>query len=108
MKKFAMIVAGLGIATAAVPASAQAWQNINVRQAQLDKRIDQGVRNGSLTRAEASRLRNEFRGIVRLETRYRQGGLNMRERTDLNRRFDALSAKVRYERRDRDDRRGRR
>lgn len=108
MKKFAMIVAGLGIATAAVPASAQAWQNINARQAKLDQRIDQGVRNGALSRVEARRLRDEFRGLVRLESRYRQGGLNMRERSDLNRRFDVLSAKIRYERRDRDDRRGRR
>ena len=108
MKKFAMIVAGLGIATAAVPASAQAWQNINSRQANLDQRIDQGVRNGSLSRVEARRLRNEFRGIARLESRYRQGGLSLRERSDLNRRFDVLSAKIRYERRDRDDRRGRR
>ncbi|MCR5871379.1 MULTISPECIES: hypothetical protein [unclassified Sphingomonas] len=104
MKKIALIVAGLGIAAATVPAAtAQAgWQNINQRQAQLDRRIDQGVRNGQLTRGEAARLRAEFRGIADLEIRYRRSapGLTMAERADLDRRFDALSRKIRAERHD--------
>ena len=104
MKKFALMIAGLGIAAATVPAAtAQAgWQNINQRQAQLDRRIDQGVRNGQLTRAEALRLRAEFRGIASLEVRYRRSvpGLTVAERRDLDRRFDALSRKIRAERQD--------
>jgi hypothetical protein len=104
MKKIALIVAGLGIAAATVPAAtAQAgWQNINQRQAQLDQRIDQGVRNGQLTRNEAARLRAEFRGIADLEIRYRRSapGLTVAERADLDRRFDALSRKIRVERQD--------
>jgi hypothetical protein len=111
MKKIALIIAGLGIATSAVPAAyAQAgWQNINQRQAQLDRRIDQGIRNGQLSRREAIRLRSEFRQISSLESRYRRSapGLTQWERRDLDRRFDALSAKIRWERRDRDNRRGR-
>lgn len=95
------------IAGAAAPAAAQSWQNINQRQANLDRRIDVGVRNGSLTRAEAGRLRAEFRQIARLETRYRANGLSLRERRDLDRRFDLLSARIRYERHDRQDRRHR-
>lgn len=82
------------------------WQSINQRQYQLDRRIDQGVRNGSLTRREAGRLRAEFGQLVRLEAQYRRGGLNRWERNDLDQRFDRLSARIRYERRD-DDRRGR-
>jgi hypothetical protein len=74
--------------------------NINQRQADLDRRIDRGVRSGDLTRAEAQRLRNEFRQIARLENRYRANGLNMRERADLDRRFDQLAARVRWERND--------
>lgn len=111
MKKLTILLASLGVAAAALPATAanaQAWQNINSRQAQLDQRINQGIRSGQLSRMEANRLRTEFRGLVNLESRYRRGGLNMRERTDLNRRFDVLSAKIRYERRDRDNRRDRR
>lgn len=77
------------------------WQPINVRQAQLDQRIDVGLRNGSLTRAEAQRLRIEFRQIADLEARYRAtGGLDLRERQDLDRRFDLLSQRIRYERAD--------
>lgn len=104
MKKFALMIAGLGIAAATVPAAtAQAgWQNINQRQAQLDQRIDQGVRSGQLNRAEAARLRAEFRGIADLEIRYRRSapGLTVAERADLDRRFDALSRKIRAERHD--------
>jgi hypothetical protein len=110
MKKIAMLIAGLGIAAATIPAaSAQygGWQGINQRQAQLDRRIDQGVRSGQLNRREAARLRDEFRGIASLEQRYRRSapGLTMAERRDLDRRFDALSRKIRWERNDRNYRR---
>jgi hypothetical protein len=88
-------------AMAVAPASAAPWQSINQRQAHIEHSIDQGVRNGSLTRSEATRLRGEFRDLARLETRYRSSnGLSMQERRDLDRRFDRLSAQVRYERND--------
>mgnify|MGYP003395119754 CR=1 FL=1 len=105
MNKFlAMAVAASALAVAA-PASAQQWQSINQRQANLDQRIDVGVRNGSLTRNEAVRLRSEFNDLARLEAHYRSSnGLSMSERRDLDMRFDSLSAQIRYERNDRDDR----
>ncbi|MFZ2028968.1 MAG: hypothetical protein WAU68_01555 [Vitreimonas sp.] len=104
MKKLlAMAVAASALALAA-PASAQAWQNINQRQAQLDSRIDAGVRDGSLTRQEAFRLRGEFNDLARLEARYRVDGLSYGERADLDRRFDALSSQIRYQRNDGQDR----
>ena len=81
------------------------WQSINVRQANLDRRIDQGVRNGQLSRREATRVRSEFNALLRLEVSYRRGGLTAWERSDLDRRFDRLSASIREERRDRDNRR---
>ncbi|OGN46018.1 MAG: hypothetical protein A2795_00285, partial [Caulobacterales bacterium RIFCSPHIGHO2_01_FULL_67_30] len=67
-------------ASAALPAAAQSygpshharppvhhagyghWSSINARQANLDRRIDQGVRSGQLSRREATRLRGEFNG----------------------------------------------
>ncbi len=105
MKKLlALAVAASALAVAA-PASAQAWQSINARQANLDARIDQGVRSGDLTRNEAVRLRAEFNDIARLEARYRSTyGLSLAERQDLDRRFDALSSRIRFERHDRQDR----
>lgn len=83
------------------------WVSINQRQRQLDRRIDQGVRNGQLTRREAHSLRREFHDLMRLEDRYRRNGLSRWERQDLDRRYDALEARIRYERRDRDRNRGR-
>ncbi|GAA0735485.1 hypothetical protein [Sphingomonas japonica] len=109
MKTFSMMIAGLAIATAAFPAAANAqnWQNINQRQAKLDQRIDQGIRSGALNRAEASRLRTQFRDLSMLENRYRRtgGGLSLAERRDLDRRFDTLSQRVRTQKHDRQGRR---
>lgn len=107
MKIVHLAVAALGLAAVAAPgvASAQAWRPINARQAQLDARIDQGIRSGSLNRREAVRLRADFRQLNQLENRYRAGGLSNWERRDLNRRFDVLSARVRYEKHDRQGRR---
>ena len=101
MKKFSMLLAGLGSATAAIPMAAQAapwqpvrvqpagyqsaqWQTINQRQANLYNRIEQGVRSGALNRAEATRLRNEFAALNRLEANYRRSrpGLTQFERRD--------------------------
>ncbi|WP_029417110.1 hypothetical protein [Brevundimonas bacteroides] len=115
-----LLIPAIAIATAsaaALPAAAQVsgprahvqangyWQPINVRQANLDRRIDIGLRNGQLSRREASRLRGDFNSLLRLEAGYRRGGLTAWERADLDRRFDRLSAQIRVERRDRDHRR---
>lgn len=105
MKKLIAGMLAVSAIAAAAPASAQAWQNINQRQAQLDRRIDQGVRNGQLTRNEAAEMRRQFRVIAQLEQRYRRDGLSRWERQDLDRRFDHLSSRIRYERRDQQDRR---
>lgn len=105
MTRFQTLIAGLGLAAVTLPAAASAapWQPINARQARLDQRIDQGIRTGQLSRGEAQRLRAQSRQLVQLETRYRRsGGLSGWERQDLNRRFDALSARIRYDRHDRD------
>ncbi|MFI8683310.1 hypothetical protein ACIGFJ_13200 [Brevundimonas diminuta] len=103
---------------AALPAAAQSyrhapvyesrhdgWRPIHQRKYNLDRRIDQGVRTRQLSVREASRLKNELNNLVRLERAYQRDGLSRRERMELDRRYDALSAKVRYERRDHNGRR---
>ena len=103
---------------AALPAAAQSyrhapvyesrhdgWQSIHQRKYNLDRRIDQGVRNRQLSHREASRLQDELDSLVRLERQYMRGGLTRWERQDLDRRYDRLSAKVRYERNDYNGRR---
>jgi ABC-type microcin C transport system permease subunit YejB len=104
MKRIAMSLTAVAAVLAIAPAAAQAapWQSINQRQANLEQRIDQGVRSGQLTRREAVRLRSEFAALDRLEMRYRRndGRLDPRERADLNRRYDQLSAEVRLQKHD--------
>ena len=82
------------------------WVNIEQRKAQLDRRIDQGVRSGQLNSREAARLRSEFNGILRMEARMRVNGLSMSERAQLDRQFDILAMRVQDERRDGDRRYG--
>ena len=124
MKKALIPVLAIAAASVAVPAAAQhydrydrhdrgdryeqnrgAWQSISNRKYQLDRRIDVGLRNGSLSRREGRRLENELNRLVRLERSYMRGGLTRWERNDLDRRYDRLAAEVRIERRDRDNRR---
>jgi hypothetical protein len=118
MKKITMMLAGLGMAAAALPATASAaapaspsiqrgvWQNINARQNRIETRINQGIRSGALTRGEATRLRAQFRQIERLEVSYRRSrpGLTVAERRDLDRRFDMLERSIRIEKNDRNNR----
>ena len=105
MKKLTLFAAGLGLLAAALPTTAQAqpWQSVNQRQDNLYNRIDQGVRSGALNRPEARRLRAQFVGLNRLEADYRRSrpGLTLAERRDLDRRFDALSQRIRLQKHDR-------
>jgi hypothetical protein len=126
MKKFLIPAIALAAASVAVPAMAQSygpqhrgdryerpyerdnrggWMNISQRKYQLDRRIDVGERNRQLSRREASRLRAELNALVRLERNFMRGGLSVRERAELDRRYDRLSVQVRAERRDHDNRR---
>lgn len=75
------------------------WSSIDERQGALDARIDAGVNDRSLSRTEAASLRSDFQAIARMETEYRRDGLTTAERIELDRRFDALSARIRTERR---------
>jgi hypothetical protein len=104
MKSMTALIAAsaalIGVATP-MAASAAPWQNINARQARLDARIDQGIRSGALNRNEAYRIRSDYRALAAREADYRRsGGLSYRERADLDRRYDALSARVRVQKHD--------
>jgi hypothetical protein len=78
--------------------------NINRRQAEIDRRIEWGIRSGSLTGREAMELRAESRDIDRLEARYRYNGMTGWERADLDRRLDRLEYHLRREAHDDDHR----
>ena len=75
--------------------------NIDAREAEIERRIDDGYRRGDLSAGEVRRLRNELRVVQVMETRYRRngydrgpGGLTPAERADLDRRLDRLSGMV--------------
>jgi tetrahydromethanopterin S-methyltransferase subunit G len=97
------LLAATALAGTAAPALAQ---SVNERQANIEQRINTGVRNGALTQAEATRLRADLRAIADLEVRYRRDGLSAAERIDLDGRLDALNQRIRIERNDRDERGG--
>lgn len=80
------------------------WRPIQQRLANIDRRIDQGVRNGRLSRREAQSLQAELNYVARLQRSYQSGGLSARERRDIDLRLDRVEQRLRYERRD-DDRR---
>ena len=132
MKKLLIPALAVAVASAALPAAAQSyggrdydrhgpsrgydrghgyeqnyngWNAVAQRKHNLDRRIDRGVQNRQLSYREASRLRDELDSLVRLERQYMRGGLTRWERQDLDRRYDRLSDKVRYERNDHNGRR---
>lgn len=123
MKTLLIPALAVAVASAALPAAAQSydrhgpsrgpsyeqtyngWNAIAQRKYNLDRRIDRGVRTRQLSSREASRLKDELNSLVRLERQYQRGGLTRWERQDLDRRYDRLSAKVRYERNDHNGRR---
>ena len=76
--------------------------SLEERKLQLDARIDQGLRSGQLTTAEADTLRDDFNAIAEVEASYRVDGLSAAERDDLARRFDELAAEIRMARTDSD------
>ena len=74
---------------------------VDARQARQDARIAQGVANGSLTRCEADRLDDRTDRVRATEARYRaSGGVDARERRDLARRQNSLSADIHEQRHD--------
>lgn len=82
------------------------WVSISRRADWMDRRIDQGVQNGRISRREGRSLRAELDNIVNMERSYSRNGLNNYERAQLDDRFDQLAARIRFESRDYDNRPG--
>lgn len=81
------------------------WTPMHQRVRVLDRHLDQGVRSRRISHRDAQALRRDAQQLVRLEAQYSRNGLTRWERQDLDRRFDALEARIRYELRDRNGRR---
>ena len=68
--------------------------NINARQERQQDRIAQGIKNGSLTPAEAARLETQEKRINGLEARLRENGLTPSERARLERDLNRESRNI--------------
>jgi len=89
---------GQGPAYGPNPGAVNGWQAVNARLPQLERRIDDALRAGMVSGAEAARLRAEVRALAQLDARYRAtGGLQAWERDDLERRFAQLDARIRFD-----------
>jgi len=74
--------------------SSYGFSNINERQAFVQRRIDQGLRNGRLTQFEANNLRAQLDRIGRDEANMRIGGLSGWEGQTLLGRLDRLNSQL--------------
>ena len=90
------------VALAALLPVVASAQSIDHRQSEQHKRIVQGVRDGSLTRHEAARLREREARIRAQERRDRRDGhgLSRSERLRLQRELDRTSHSVHGQRHD--------
>ncbi len=82
------------------------WVPISRRADWLDRRIDRGTQEGSISRREARDLRSELDDIVNMERSFSRNGLNNYERAQLDDRFDRLASRIRFESRDYNNRPG--
>lgn len=71
------------------------WVPIRERDAWLERRIDRAVEDGDMSRREAGDLRRDIARLEGLENRYAHQGMAPWMRSDLDRRFSALSDRVR-------------
>jgi uncharacterized protein HemX len=93
----AMIVAGAGAANA----YGTSTRDIDAAQAREAARIQQGVRDGSLTRREAAGLQSEQRRIQQMESRAKADGhISRAEHDQIRRAQESASRHIYQERHD--------
>ncbi|MDZ4837983.1 MAG: hypothetical protein SGJ27_29725 [Candidatus Melainabacteria bacterium] len=73
-----------------------AWQhwNFNTMSTDEERRISQGVRNGSLTASEAATLRARLNQINTMKAQLANNGLSMSERRRIDAELDALGQSI--------------
>jgi len=100
LKKFAAAALVLALA---VPAFAQGPQTpgLDKREANMQKRIEQGENSGQLTKKEAARLEKREARLEKAEARAKADGtVTPQERKRLNKKADKLSEDIYREKHD--------
>ena len=95
-----VIIGGMSIASSAQ--TRKPLHNINKRQQNQERRVYNGVRNGSLTPKEAARIERGEERIDRQEAHYRASGngFNRRERVKLERSLNRESRLIHRQKHD--------
>ena len=100
-----IILAAAALAATALTTLPASADEIDRRQANQISRIQQGLRDGSLTRSEASRLIEEQKRIAEMERRAeRDGKVTRQEKAALDRAQDNASRHIYQERHDNESR----
>lgn len=70
------------------------WRPISERRWEFDQSVEAGLRNRTLTRYEADRLRRDFDELIRQESDYARNGLDRYERQNLESRYADLMTRA--------------
>ncbi|PZN94544.1 MAG: hypothetical protein DCF31_09250 [Alphaproteobacteria bacterium] len=70
------------------------WQPLSTRNAEFEQRIAAGLQNRSLSQADATRLRADWRALAQVETGYMRNGIDAREQADLSSRYNAIDNRL--------------
>ena len=81
--------------------------DIRARISSAKQNIQRGIQQGTITKHESAKLHNELDGILNKINRMKQGGLNHRERDQINRDLDRLDRDIYRDKHDGDTRQNR-
>lgn len=70
------------------------WQLLSTRNRTFEQRLTAGLQNRSLTRAEVTKLRNDWKALARIEASYQHNGFDSREQADLWARYNAIDSRL--------------
>jgi len=70
------------------------WMPLSMRSNEFEQRLNAGLRNRTLTQAEATRLRTDWRNLAQAEANYQRGGIDAREQADLWARYSTIDNRL--------------
>jgi hypothetical protein len=70
------------------------WQPLAMRSGEFEQRIAAGLRNRTLSQADATRLRSDWRNLAQVEASYQRNGIDSREQADLRARYNIIDSRL--------------
>ncbi|WP_164156685.1 hypothetical protein [Sandarakinorhabdus rubra] len=70
------------------------WQPLARQDGLFEQRLNEALRNRSISQAGATQLRSDWRSLRQLEQRYQYNGLDAREEADLRARFARIDSRM--------------